>query len=285
MNTSDEIPGTWDTTLRQNFSNDIDTIPWRNFQRTPEVWDHTMKKPEKDEKRRRRNQNRNELLLQKQSSPHQTNLEFHQPQMYTDRDSRVHLHGVEVPISFHKAILKWFSIVLVVACIIAALVIGSRSFMFFTTWTLVLELVAVGCFCFGWGFLIPWAFVQSMSIFIVTILIASDPQSHAWYVANDETKAYIEYVLAHVVAPIFLAVVLYTIKQPHTEPFDFQHFWKNVWLCTCIPFIPLMLWSLLYNPKEVYNTTTNIGYMILTFAGSSIVSSIIAVWMLGVSLV
>jgi hypothetical protein len=284
MNTNDEIRGMWDTTHRQNFSNDIDTTQWRNSQKMPEVWDRTTKKPEEDEKRRmKKNRNQNEFFQNSQSR-HQTNLEFLQPQTFTDRDSRVDRQGVEVQTNVGKNILKWFSIVLIVSCVIAALVIGSRSFMYFTTWTLVLELIAVGCCSFGWCFLLPWAFVQSMSIFMVTILIASDPQSHAWFVANDEKNAYIEYVLAHVVAPIFLAVVLYTIKKPRTERFDFQYFWKNVWLCTCIPFIPLMLWSILYNPKEVYKTTTNIGYMILTFAGSSIVSSIIAIWMLGVSL-
>ena len=130
--------------------------------------------------------------------------------------------------------------------------------------------------------LTPTAFVVSLSVFVSTVVLASDHTTEAWFhdVGNLDL-AYTEYAIAHAVTPILFALVLWTTYE---STFKFERVpqrFANALVCTAASTILIEVWSSLFNPDLVYHTKISQASLLLTFACTAIGASAFAVFVLG----
>ena len=130
--------------------------------------------------------------------------------------------------------------------------------------------------------LAPTAFVVAVSVFVSTIVMATDHSSQLWFKTGEDTSVlYSEYVVAHAVTPILFGVLLWSTYDCTNKHARQPQRFGNTIIVMATATIPIEVWSSIYNPSLVYHTNISPAYLLITFTATALLSSIVAVCAFG----
>lgn len=265
----DETRGTWGTTTNSRQEQTILTLKKMEDRRSsldrPRDWSH---RASRFQPRHRRTSSEDE---------------FHRTRQSLDNRDR----------GGAKLVATWV-LALLIASICGVGMITTKSYEYFTMWSLTIQLKAA--FVLMVALLFPknaWiaslealgtptAFVIAVSVFVSTIVMATDHTSQSWFFSGSSIgDAYAQYILAHVVTPILFAFALWTSYECTHKDTRSTLKVDNVIIIMASATISLEFWATFFNPELVYHTNIDPGYLILAYFGTTAIASILAVLTLG----